>query len=243
EIVDPILIYAGQVIALPPRMRAASRAVAAQAAPSPPSEPAPPTGDETSIPAPSPPPTYTIRTGDRLSNIAKSFEISLEALLAVNPEIGNPDLIYAGQQLVIPSKDFVPPPQPEPAAPPPAPVNPPGDERWIDVDLSDQAVYAYDGGELVRSFVVSTGLARFPTITGEFHIYVKHLAVDMRGPDYFLEDVPYTMYFYKGYGLHGTYWHDNFGVPMSHGCVNLSISDAEWLFEFAEVGTVVRVHE
>jgi lipoprotein-anchoring transpeptidase ErfK/SrfK len=63
----------------------------------------------------------------------------------------------------------------------------------------------------------------------------------MRGPGYFLRDVPYTMFFHKSYGLHGTYWHSNYGTPMSHGCVNLSIEDAAWLFEFTSEGTLVNV--
>ncbi len=64
----------------------------------------------------------------------------------------------------------------------------------------------------------------------------------MRGPGYDLPGVPYTMYFYKGYALHGTYWHNNFGHPMSHGCVNLRTSDAGWLFNWASVGTPVVTH-
>jgi len=62
------------------------------------------------------------------------------------------------------------------------------------------------------------------------------------GPGYYLPSVPFTMYFYQGYAIHGTYWHDNFGTRMSHGCVNLQTHDAEWLFEFASVGTIVNVH-
>jgi lipoprotein-anchoring transpeptidase ErfK/SrfK len=64
----------------------------------------------------------------------------------------------------------------------------------------------------------------------------------MRGPGYYLRDVPYVMYFYKDYGLHGTYWHDNSSTPMSHGCVNLSSADVEWLFNWASVGTRVVTH-
>jgi hypothetical protein len=75
-----------------------------------------------------------------------------------------------------------------------------------------------------------------------YHIYTRLRYTDMAGPGYYLPNVPYTMYFYKGYGVHGTYWHNNFGTPMSHGCVNLSIPDSEWLFNFASVGTVVNVH-
>ncbi len=87
---------------------------------------------------------------------------------------------------------------------------------WI---FPHQTTYAMQGDQVVRSFLVSTG--RWPTVTieGVFKIYVKYRHADMTGDDYFLPDVPYVMYFFKGYGLHGTYWHNNFGTPMSHGCV------------------------
>jgi lipoprotein-anchoring transpeptidase ErfK/SrfK len=113
-------------------------------------------------------------------------------------------------------------------------------ERWIDVDLTNQATYAYEGTTLVNSFIVSTGTWQHPTVTGSYRVYVKY--ADMSGPGYYLRDVPYIMYFYKGYGLHGTYWHNNFGTPMSHGCVNLRTDEAGWLFNWASVGTVVYVH-
>jgi lipoprotein-anchoring transpeptidase ErfK/SrfK len=121
--------------------------------------------------------------------------------------------------------------------------SPGGGERWIDVDLSDQMVYAYEGDQIAASFLVSTGTWLHPTITGQFHIYVKYVYADMAGPGYYLPDVPYVMYFYDGYGLHGTYWHSNFGTPMSHGCINLTIPDSEWLFYWADVGTLVNIHE
>jgi lipoprotein-anchoring transpeptidase ErfK/SrfK len=114
--------------------------------------------------------------------------------------------------------------------------------RWIDVDLSEQRVTAFDGNDLVRSFVVSTGTSAHPTVTGQFRVYTKLYSTAMAGPGYYLPGVPYTMYFYKGYALHGTYWHSNFGVPMSHGCINLWTPDAEWLFNFASIGTLVYVH-
>ena len=116
------------------------------------------------------------------------------------------------------------------------------DERWIDVDLSNQMVSAYEGDQLVGSFLVSTGTSAHPTVTGRYHIYVKYLYDDMAGPGYYLPDVPYVMYFYRGYSLHGTYWHHNFGTPMSHGCVNMYTPDAGWLFNWASVGTLVNVH-
>jgi lipoprotein-anchoring transpeptidase ErfK/SrfK len=134
-----------------------------------------------------------------------------------------------------------------PSAPlPPSTVTlPPGvgpNERWIDVNLSEQAVYAYQGQVLVNSFIVSTGVAAHPTVTGEYRIYVKYRYANMVGPGYNLPNVPYTQYFYEGYGLHGTYWHHNFGHPMSHGCVNLRTEDAGWLYNWDVVGTVVNIH-
>ena len=138
-------------------------------------------------------------------------------------------------------------PTPENAQPTVAPYTPPqvavgNGEHWIDVNLSQQRVYAYAGDTLMNSFVVSTGTWQTPTVTGKFKIWVKVRSQAMTGPGYYLPDVPWVMYFYKDYGLHGTYWHNNFGTPMSHGCVNLTIPDAEWLYNFSSVGTVVNVH-
>lgn len=117
------------------------------------------------------------------------------------------------------------------------------DGRWIEVDLSEQRTYAYEGDVLVNSFTVSTGMSGTPTVTGEYAIYVKVPLQDMSGPGYYLADVPWVMYFYDEYGFHGTYWHNNFGTPMSRGCVNLTIDDAKWLYDWASVGTKVNVHE
>jgi lipoprotein-anchoring transpeptidase ErfK/SrfK len=118
-----------------------------------------------------------------------------------------------------------------------------GNENWVDVNLSKQMAYAYEGSTLIRTFLVSTGVAAHPTVTGQFHVYVKYRYALMTGPGYYLPNVPYTMYFYESYGLHGTYWHHNFGHPMSHGCVNLKTEDAQWLYEnFVSIGTLVNVH-
>lgn len=132
------------------------------------------------------------------------------------------------------------PPSAAPNSPPPLKMG--SGERWIDVDLSEQRLYAYEGDTLIRSFVVSTGTWRTPTVTGKFKIWIKLRSSSMSGPGYYLPDVPYVMYFYKGYGIHGTYWHNNFGTPMSRGCVNMTIADAEWVYNFVSVGTVVNVH-
>jgi len=149
-----------------------------------------------------------------------------------------------------PSQTPTPSPSPVlPTAPPlppsltPAPLSiPSGEIRWIDIDLTHQQLAAYEGQTLVRITAVSTGLPRTPTPVGQYHIQIKLRYDDMTGPDYYLVNVPYVMYFYGGYGVHGTYWHANFGHPMSHGCVNLPTAEAEWLFHWADVGTMVNIH-
>jgi lipoprotein-anchoring transpeptidase ErfK/SrfK len=129
------------------------------------------------------------------------------------------------------------------AAPTARPQPPVGNgERWIEVNLSEQRLYAWEGDVLLDSFLVSTGTWATPTVTGTFSIWNKTPIQAMSGPGYYLPNVPYVMYFYKDYGIHGTYWHNNFGTPMSHGCVNMTIPDAEWLYNWASYGTVVKVH-
>jgi lipoprotein-anchoring transpeptidase ErfK/SrfK len=128
-------------------------------------------------------------------------------------------------------------------------LRPPGlspNERWVDVDLTNQKLVAYEGHLPVFESLVSSGLARYPTVTGQFKIWLRFKAQTMNGRrlgyDYYLENVPYVQYFYQDYALHGTYWHNNFGHPMSHGCVNLPTPAAEWLFNWAEHGTIVNIH-
>lgn len=149
-----------------------------------------------------------------------------------------------------PTPTFTPTPTPQPTKTKKPPVNQkyrfPTDisanQRWIDLDLSKQRLYAYEGNKIVRKFVVSTGTWVTPTVTGTYRIYVKYRYAHMSGPGYYLPNVPYTMYFYKGYGIHGTYWHNNFGTPMSHGCVNMRTDESGWLFNWASVGTIVNIH-
>jgi lipoprotein-anchoring transpeptidase ErfK/SrfK len=119
-------------------------------------------------------------------------------------------------------------------------------ERWIDVNLTTQTLTAYEGNTAVRSTLISSGLSRTPTVTGQFRVYLRYTKQDMDGYrlgfNYYLRDVPYVQYFYGNYALHGTFWHSNFGQPMSHGCVNLPTPEAEWLFNWASIGTLVWVH-
>jgi hypothetical protein len=152
------------------------------------------------------------------------------------------------------------------AAPPPAEVN--GEERWIDVDLAQQALVAYEGAKPVFATIVSTGKGppgtEFATHAGTFRIWVKVFTTKMDNLDkdevdrhYAIEDVPWVQFFDKAIALHGAFWHRDFGRVHSHGCVNLAPLDARWLFAFtaphlppgwsavlpykAEPGAVVRV--
>jgi len=114
--------------------------------------------------------------------------------------------------------------------------------KRIEIDLSEQQLTAFEGETPVLAVPVSTGVARFPTPLGEYQILRKVRSQVMSGPGYYLPNVEYVCYFYKGYAMHGTYWHDNFGQPMSHGCVNMRNEDAAWLYDWAPIGTPVNVH-
>jgi lipoprotein-anchoring transpeptidase ErfK/SrfK len=143
-----------------------------------------------------------------------------------------------------------------------------GDRKWVDVSIKQQALVAYVGRRPVYVTLVSTGRdglmdpeTTSSTVRGTFMIYQKDVSSTMDGDEdrsdsFNLHDVPFVQYFHKGYALHGTYWHDEFGKVRSHGCVNLAPADAAWLFEWTdpevppswhgvinkERGTVVYVH-
>lgn len=115
------------------------------------------------------------------------------------------------------------------------------EERWIEIDISEQKLRAWEGDTLFLESAVSTGLPWWPTPTGEFRIWAKLRATRMEGGAgryyYNLPNVPYVMYIksdtipsWRGYGLHGTYWHNDFGNPRSHGCVNLPTNIAKELY-------------
>lgn len=132
-----------------------------------------------------------------------------------------------------------------PAAAPPDGVE---NGRWIEINLYEQTVSVYEDNELVYATLTSSGLPGWWTRPGLFQIDVKLDADTMRGafePDradfYYLEDVPWTMYFDQSRALHGAYWHNGFGYPRSHGCVNLALGDARWIYEWAQPGDWVYV--
>lgn len=110
-------------------------------------------------------------------------------------------------------------------------------DRWISIDLFEQVLIAYEGETPVFATMIASGLPEWQTNEGLFHIYVRFQRTVMSGaegkPDfYYLEEVPWTMYFDKDIAIHGAYWHDSFGYRRSHGCVNASITDAHWLFNW-----------
>jgi hypothetical protein len=154
----------------------------------------------------------------------------------------------AGVQDYHPNLWYVPPPPPPPA---PA-VQPPAGApthvaKWIQVDLTNQRVRAWEYDRVVYSTIAATGRPAVPTLTGTFRTYLHLRYGNMAGwtPDrgsYNLANVPYIMYYDRGYAIHGTYWHQNFGTPQSAGCVNLPTADAGWIYNWAPVGTTVYIH-
>jgi hypothetical protein len=137
-------------------------------------------------------------------------------------------------------------------------------KKWIEVSISQQTLWAYQGDTLISTSLVSTGIPPNNTEQGYFHVRYKLEKTDMAGitdengqvialgeqedtsggTPYVVKDIPHVMYFdYDAEALHGAYWHNNFGTPMSHGCVNLPLDFATWLFDWAPLGTMVWVHQ
>lgn len=129
-------------------------------------------------------------------------------------------------------------------------VGPTDKDQTVEVDLSDQRLYAYEHGRIAKSFLVSTGSRKYPTPVMSTEVKRKILLMDYRWsygkdhPDnYFLPDVKYNLEVRPHYFIHYAYWHNNFGYRMSHGCVNASLEDAKWIYDWADIGTPVEVHE
>lgn len=187
-----------------------------------------PTPEPTITPIPTPlPKDYVVVEGDTLSSIAELYGIPL-AYIILNNNIKDVNLIFPGQVLTISD-----------TLENPSEVSQEG--KQIVVILSLQMVYAFEDGQLLKEFVVSTGLPKTPTVQGRYRIQDKYDSTRMTGDNYDLPNVPWTMYFFQGYGFHGTYWHDNFGQPMSHGCVNMKTDEAKWLYDWAPIGTDVLI--
>lgn len=214
-----------------------------------------PTPAPTSTPTPTPEPTeqannadlprtgghgHYVQQGETLMRIGYTYGVNWAELATINA-LPNPDRLRVGQRLTIPIIR--------------TPYLVRGYRPWKDEDtpiytrkeivvqLETQTATAYENGRAVKSVSVSTGLPQTPTVEGEFSIYAKRDSQTMNGPGYYLPNVTYVMYFYEGYGFHAAYWHDNFGEPMSHGCVNLRTADAAWFYNWAEIGTPVLVKQ
>jgi lipoprotein-anchoring transpeptidase ErfK/SrfK len=121
-------------------------------------------------------------------------------------------------------------------------------DRWIEVNLYEQTIAIYDHRELVFATLIASGLEPYWTRPGLFKIYNKLEYGPMSGSfeadhsdAYYLEDVPWTMYYDEARALHGAYWRANLGFPQSHGCVNLSVGDAHWIYNWANLGDWVYV--
>jgi hypothetical protein len=126
----------------------------------------------------------------------------------------------------------------------------PAGSRWIEVNLDQQTLAAYDHGQLVFATLTASGLPPWYTRPGVFQIYQKLEVTPMSGSFtadfsdyYYLQDVPWVMYYDRARALHGTYWHNEFGSERSHGCVNLTIADAHWLYNWTDIGTWVQVYD
>jgi LysM repeat protein len=177
---------------------------------------------------------HVVQRGENLYRIALHYGTTVQALALAN-NLSNTSLIYTGQRLVISGGGS------SSSTPAPSPVSAPTAGKWIEVNRATQGLVAYEGQRPVYWATVSTGLARTPTVKGRFRIYSKYRSTTMAGPGYRYTNVPYVMFFHRGYSIHGCYWHNNFGQPMSHGCVNMRTSDAQWIYNWAPVGTLVVV--
>ncbi len=122
-------------------------------------------------------------------------------------------------------------------------------DRWIEVDLSEQRTTAYEKATPVKHFTIASGMRGHETVTGEFAIWLKNRKQTMTGGSkadgsyYSIPNVEWVSYFYQDYALHGAWWREKFGAPASHGCVNMTNADAQWIYEWAPVGTKVIVHQ
>lgn len=214
---------------------------------------------------------HIVQYGENLGMIAGRYDVPITELLQING-LTDSNLLIPGQRLQLNPQASSANSSVNQVSNLQSPADlsvelheaPPTTEKWIDVDLSAQTVTAYEGAVPVNRFIISSGLPGTPTVTGEFRIWAKTSIQDMYGGNrasgdyYFLDDVQWVQYFFEDYAFHAAYWHDNFGQPMSRGCINMRTDDAKWLFDWASPqslysgwlmsdattpGTLVIVHE
>jgi hypothetical protein len=122
----------------------------------------------------------------------------------------------------------------------------PNGEKWVLINITLQYLWAYQGDQVLWQGFVSTGTAKFATPPGSYRVLSKLESQTMEGvlggEYYNVPDVPDVLYFTdRGHAIHGTYWHSNFGTPMSHGCVNLPVDVADWMYQWSTVGMRVEI--
>lgn len=116
--------------------------------------------------------------------------------------------------------------------------------KRIEVDLSEQRLkYSYGEYGAQGDFLISSGIKKYPTPEGVFAVKYKQLSKLYKGKGYYYPNTKWNLNFFGSYFIHGAYWHNNFGKPMSHGCVNVSYKNMEGLYNFADVGTEIVIHE
>ncbi len=175
---------------------------------------------------------HVVQPGESLSSIAAYHGVSQQSIMSTNG-LYNPNHVQSGQRLQIAGGR-------QPGAN--SAYAPPSGRKRIVVDLSDQTLTAWHGESVALYTSISSGTAATPTVTGYYKIDRKYTQQHMFGPGYDIPDVPWVMYFWQGYAFHGAYWHNNFGSPMSHGCIHLRPGEAQWLYNWAAAGTDVYVN-
>lgn len=180
---------------------------------------------------------YVVRQGDSLASIAQQFGVSMQDLMAANG-LPNASFVWVGQRLRIKSPVAALPAAPDGDAPSSATTG----RRWIDVDLSNQTLTAWQDAVAILHTSISSGLPGSPTMTGRFQIGAKHQTTRLTSPGYDLPGVPWVMYFNGGYAILGAYWHSNFGTPMSQGNIDVRVDEAQFLYNWAPSGTEIYVH-
>lgn len=251
-ITDPHFIHSGLQLTLsaapPPAPASAPAAPAGSTAPGQAAVAAP---VQVTAPAPATYPAagieqYIVRRGDYLTELGVRFDMEWRILAKLN-NVSPPYTLHTGQVLKMPTFAEYLSLLPDNSNyklfyttnhHPGARV---GVGREIVIEIGRQSIYAYENGVLRKRALMSSGKMLTPTVLGDYEIYLKFRSQTMSGPGYSLDNVEWPMYFYKGYAIHGTWWHTMFGTPMSHGCVNLTNEDARWFWEFADKGTPVHV--
>ena len=177
------------------------------------------------------------KNGEQRSIVMQAFERNILSYDALNPAEWQIEKANTGTDYLLATGAMTTPPKLNIAA-----------TRWIEVSIGKQWVYAYEAGKMVMDAPTSTGRDGWDTPLGQYAVYAKvkkqTMRGSMRGETWEVPDVPNILYFNGGVALHGTYWHNQFGTGarLSHGCVNLPLDKAAWLFDWASVGTPVQVY-